>query len=189
LLAAARRPRSLGPALALTGSWAGDIALLGDDDGAFRVGLGASLGAHAAYAASFAARGKRPKLLYVVPVAASTAVSIVIFGRLAGPLARPVRLYAFTIGTMAAAATTLRGPGAGRAVAGAATFIVSDSLLAAARFAFGPRWQRVADGGVMATYAVGQWLIHDGLRLHDLSRAVNSNSSVRSGVCQESLGT
>ena len=169
-LAAEKRPAQVGAALGLAGSWAGDIALLRDDDRSFRAGLGSFLAAHVAYAATFAARGERPKLLHVLPIAAVTAASAVTFGRMAGPLRRPVQAYAATIGTMAAAATTLRGPGSGRVMLGAATFVASDSLLALARFGLAEKWRRPADVGVMATYSLGQWLIHDGLHRHDPHR-------------------
>ncbi|GAA2810685.1 lysoplasmalogenase [Saccharopolyspora taberi] len=165
-LAAELRPARLGAALGLAGSWVGDVALLRDDDRAFRAGLASFLGTHVAYAATFAARGERPKPLHVLPIAAATAASAAAFGRMAGPLRRPVMAYAATIGTMAAAATTLRGPGSGRVLAGAATFVASDSLLALARFGLAEKWRRPADAGVMATYTLGQWLIHDGLRRH-----------------------
>ncbi|QUH00436.1 lysoplasmalogenase [Saccharopolyspora erythraea] len=170
VLAAEQRPGATGPLLGLAGSWAGDIALLRDDDRAFLVGLGSFLGAHVAYAGSFAARGGRPKLLHVLPVAACTAVTMRTFGRMAGPLRRPVQAYAVTIGTMAATATALRGPGSGRVVVGAATFVASDTLLALARFALAEKWHRAADAGVMATYTLGQWLIHDGLRRYDAAQ-------------------
>lgn len=166
-LAAERPPASPGPALGLAGSWLGDIALLRSGDRAFLVGLSSFLGGHLAYAASFASRGERPHLAHVLPVAAFTAATAVTFGRMAGSLRGPVQAYALVIGTMAAASTTLRGPGSGRVVIGAATFIASDTLLALGRFAFPSRWARLTDTGVMATYTLGQWLIHDGLREHD----------------------
>lgn len=72
-----------------------------EHDRAFLTGLTSFLGGHLAYTACFAARGGRPEALHVLPVAAVTAVT---FGRLAGPLRRPVQVYALTIGTMATTA-------------------------------------------------------------------------------------
>lgn len=74
-LAADRTPTTWGPALGLAGSWAGDVALLRADDRSFLAGLSSFLTGHVAYAASFAARGGRPNIAHVLPVAAFTAVS------------------------------------------------------------------------------------------------------------------
>ncbi|WP_433871640.1 lysoplasmalogenase [Saccharopolyspora sp. CA-218241] len=162
VLAAQRPPRGAGAAIGLAGSWAGDVALLAEGDRPFRAGLGAFLLAHLGYATAFA-RGGRPRAAHLVPAAVFTATSAVVFGRLAGPLGRPVRAYAVAIGAMGAAATTVRGPGARRIAAGAALFITSDALLGLGRFGVIGRRPELTDAAVMTTYALAQWLIHDGL--------------------------
>ncbi|WP_246127595.1 lysoplasmalogenase [Amycolatopsis rhizosphaerae] len=167
VLAAENRPAGPAATLGLLGSWAGDVALLRGGDRAFLTGLGSFLAAHVAYTGAFAARGGRPRARLVVPVAVTTAATAAVIGRKAGPLRRPVQVYALAIGTMGATATTVRGPGAGRIVAGAAAFMASDSLLALGRFVLPKRWARVTDAGVMASYTLAQWLIHDGLRRYD----------------------
>lgn len=166
-LAAAAPPRTAAPALGLAGSWAGDIALLRSDDRSFLVGLSSFSAAHLAYAAAFAARAGRPRAAHALPVAASTAATAAVLGGRAGGLRVPVQVYSLLIGSMAIAASGLRGPGSRRVLTGALTFAVSDALLALDRFVLAQRWSRLADGGVMVTYALAQWLIHDGLRDHD----------------------
>nr|WP_228047270.1 lysoplasmalogenase [Saccharopolyspora sp. HNM0983] len=166
-LAVAVPPRSLAPALGLAGSWAGDVALLRSDDRSFLVGLGSFSAAHLAYTAGFAARGGRPRPAHALPIAAATAATGAVLGRHAGELRAPVHGYALLIGAMAVAATGVRGPGSGRILGGALTFALSDTLLALDRFVLGERWSQAADGGVMLSYTLAQWLIHDGLHRHD----------------------
>ena len=168
-LAAASPPRDLGMAIGLAGSWAGDIALLGDSDRAFRTGLTSFLVAHLGYTTALARRSTPDSRKAVVPIVAASSAAAFAFARAAGPLARaagplgrPVGLYALTLGTMVAAASSVRGPGARRIFTGAALFAVSDSLLGASRFVLTGRAAQVAAAGVMPTYAAAQWLIHTG---------------------------
>ncbi|RDI19875.1 lysoplasmalogenase [Lentzea flaviverrucosa] len=161
-LAVASPPRDPGMAVGLAGSWLGDVALLGDSDRAFRTGLFSFLVAHVGYTAALARRSSPGSRKAVVPIVAASAAGAFVFARAAGPLGKPVGLYALTLGTMVAAASTARGAGARRVLGGAALFAVSDALLGASRFVLGERAARVASAGVMPTYAAAQWLLHTG---------------------------
>ncbi|SDP57267.1 lysoplasmalogenase [Lentzea jiangxiensis] len=161
-LAVVTPPRDPGMAVGLAGSWAGDVALLGDSDRAFRTGLTSFLVAHLGYTAALARRSAPGSRAAVVPIVAASAAGAAAFARAAGPMGRPVGLYALTLGTMVAAASTVRGPGARRVFGGAALFAVSDALLGASRFVLSGRAARVASAGVMPTYAAAQYLIHTG---------------------------
>ncbi|MEV6713679.1 lysoplasmalogenase [Lentzea sp. NPDC051208] len=162
VLAVTSPPRDAGMAVGLAGSWLGDVALLGDSDRAFRTGLFSFLVAHVGYTAALARRSSPGSRKAVVPIVAASAAGAAVFARAAGPLGKPVGLYALTLGTMVAAASTARGPGARRVLGGAALFAVSDALLGASRFVLGERAARVASAGVMPTYAAAQWLLHTG---------------------------
>ncbi|SMD19302.1 lysoplasmalogenase [Lentzea albidocapillata] len=161
-LAVASPPRDPGMAVGLAGSWLGDVALLGDSDRAFRTGLFSFLVAHVGYTAALARRSSPGSRKAVVPIVAASAAGAAVFARAAGPQGKPVGLYALTLGTMVAAASTARGAGARRVLVGATLFAVSDALLGASRFVLGERAARVASAGVMPTYAAAQWLLHTG---------------------------
>ncbi|USX48738.1 lysoplasmalogenase [Lentzea sp. HUAS12] len=161
-LAVATPPRDPGMALGLAGSWAGDVALLGDSDQAFRTGLFSFLMAHVGYTAALARRSEPGSRKAVVPILTASAAGAAVFARAAGPLGRPVALYVLTLGTMVAAASTARGTGARRVFGGAALFAASDALLGASRFVLSGRAARVASAGVMPTYTAAQWLLHTG---------------------------
>ena len=161
-LAVAAPPLDPGMAVGLAGSWAGDVALLGDSDRAFRTGLFSFLVAHIGYTAALAQRSQPGSRKAVVPIVAASAAGAFAFARAAGPLGRPVGLYALTLGTMVAAASTARGPGARRVFGGAALFAASDALLGASRFVLKGRAAKVASAGVMPTYTAAQWLLHTG---------------------------
>lgn len=166
-LAVAAPPRDPGMAVGLAGSWAGDVALLGESDTAFRTGLFSFLAAHLGYTAALAGRSQPGSRRAVVPIVAASAVGAAVFGRAAGPMGRPVALYALTLGTMVAAASAYRGRGARRVFGGAALFMVSDALLGASRFVLKGRSARLASAGVMPTYTAAQWLIHTGFEQGD----------------------
>ncbi|MET9634515.1 lysoplasmalogenase [Lentzea sp. NPDC006480] len=161
-LAAATPPRDPGMAVGLAGSWAGDVALLGDSDRAFRTGLFSFLVAHVGYTVALGRRSQPGSRKAVLPIVAASAAGAAVFSRAAGPMGRPVGLYALTLGTMVAAASTARGPGARRVFGGAALFMASDALLGASRFVLKGQAARIASAGVMPTYATAQWLIHTG---------------------------
>ncbi|HEX7306818.1 lysoplasmalogenase [Lentzea sp.] len=161
-LALASPPRDPGMAVGLAGSWAGDVALLGSSDEAFRAGLFSFLAAHLGYTAALARRSTPGTRKAVLPIVAASTAAAFAFSRAAGPLGRPVGLYALTLGTMVAAASTVRGAGSRRVLVGAALFAASDALLGASRFVLGGRSARLASAGVMPTYTAAQWLIHTG---------------------------
>ena len=161
-LAVASPPRDPGMAVGLAGSWAGDMALLGDSDQAFRTGLFSFLVAHLGYTAALARRSQPDSRKAVVPILTASAAGAAVFARAAGPLGKPVALYVLTLGTMVAAASTARGRGARRVFGGAALFAASDALLGASRFVLSGRAARVASAGVMPTYTAAQWLLHTG---------------------------
>lgn len=162
VLAVTTPPRDPGMAVGLAGSWAGDVALLGSTDKAFRTGLFSFLVAHLGYTAALANRSTPGSRGAVLPILAGSTVLATAFGKAAGPMGKPVALYALTLGTMVAAASTARGEGSRRVLGGAALFAVSDALLGASRFVLKGRAARVATAGVMPTYAAAQWLIHTG---------------------------
>lgn len=164
VLAAASPPRDAGMAIGLAGSWAGDVALLGDSDKAFRTGLFSFLVAHLGYTTALARRSTPGSRKAVIPIVAASAAGAAVFAKAAGPLGKPVGLYALTLGTMVAAASTTRGPGARRVLGGAVLFAVSDALLGASRFVLWGGAARVASAGVMPTYAAAQWLLHTGYK-------------------------
>ena len=65
---------------------------------------------------------------------------------------------------MAATAATLpESPGRGRVRAGAALFLLSDSLIGVQQFMRDVPHPAL-ESAVMATYTAGQWLISDGVR-------------------------
>jgi uncharacterized membrane protein YhhN len=164
---AAAGPRRTLAAQAL--SWGGDVALLGDGRRAFVTGLGSFLGAHVAYISAFRGRSSVP--LLATPgrrrVLAGGAVAAVGMGLVAGrrdrSLAVPVAVYGVTLVSLLTAAAAV-DPDRGRAqvLAGASSFVVSDTLIGVRRFVLdGPR--PALDGAVMATYAVAQWCLCEGL--------------------------
>ncbi|WNV87938.1 lysoplasmalogenase [Umezawaea sp. Da 62-37] len=162
VLAAGHPPADPALAFGLAASWAGDVALLGSSDRAFRAGLGSFLVAHLGYVVALGRGSVAGSRGAVAPIMAGFATAAWFSARAAGPLGRPVAAYALTIGAMVAAASTSRGPGATRIVGGAVLFAVSDALLGAGRFALTGTAARVAAAGVMPTYAAAQHLIHTG---------------------------
>ncbi|MFD4639487.1 lysoplasmalogenase [Lentzea sp. NPDC058436] len=161
-LAIASPPNDPAMAVGLAGSWAGDVALLGDSDKAFRTGLFSFLLAHIGYTTALARRSAPGSRKAVVPILGASAAGAAVFARAAGPLGKPVALYVLTLGTMVAAASTARGSGARRVLGGAVLFATSDALLGASRFVLKGRAARVASAGVMPTYTAAQWLLHTG---------------------------
>lgn len=162
-------------AAALAFSWLGDVALLGDGDGAFAAGLGAFLVAQSAYAAAFLmhVRGgpaRQPLPAWTLAagvVACGILVGTTVVSRAPRPLAVPVGVYATAITAMGgAAALRLRGTSLASFATvflGAELFIVSDALLAANRFVAPLPAARFA---VMSTYCLGQFLIVAGCLRH-----------------------
>lgn len=161
---AGRGPR---PALwlvvaALVLSLVGDVALLGDGEARFRLGLGAFLLAHVAWAWAIldtpAAEGV-PWLLIAVVVFLGVAVArwgrAIVAG--AGPDRPAVAAYLVVIGAMALCAGWRGDP---VVVAGAVSFVVSDTLLGHDRFVVA---RPAAKLQVMVTYHLAQVLLVVGL--------------------------
>lgn len=159
-------------------SCVGDVALLGEDDDAFRAGVGAFLGAHLAYLAAFHERradlwrrdevGRHARA--VAPVATVWAVAVPLLASRAGALRGPVSVYGTVLAAMQAATLLLDddvpADARRRLVTGAGVFLTSDALLGARRFLLPDRARRssrVLDVAVMATYTTAQWLLADGI--------------------------
>ncbi|WP_158884356.1 lysoplasmalogenase [Amycolatopsis anabasis] len=170
------RPVRHGAALALAGSAAGDVALLGDGDRAFVAGVGGFLAGHAGWLAAAAGtpgdRGylrRRPWL--AAPFAAGVvAVNAAIQPAAPKELRAPIAVYSTVIGVMGALAVDAAGRLPARrsaaTIAGALLFLTSDTLLAAGRFrGLGGSARRfdLVDGAVMATYTAAQGLLAYGL--------------------------
>jgi uncharacterized membrane protein YhhN len=176
LLARATARSAQGTTRALTAaqalSWGGDVALLGRGDRAFQAGLGSFLGAHLAYITGFALRGDR---LTAPPSSGVKAAGVALLttgplmalaaGRTDRKLAAPVAAYSTALAAMFAAASRLDpalSPRARRAVqAGAALFLVSDTLLGVQKFVL-RRELPALETAVMATYTAGQALLAGG---------------------------
>ncbi|HEX3795933.1 MAG TPA: lysoplasmalogenase [Acidimicrobiales bacterium] len=152
------RDRSTQRALAFSG--AGDVALLGSSDVAFKVGLGSFLVGHLAWVVALRQRStgtlkKRP-LLALPYVAAWVGLNAFLWPR-TGRDRVPVVLYSATLLATALAALDT---GDRAATAGGALFLVSDSLLALERFA--DVHLPLHEGLVMATYTSAQALLAQG---------------------------
>jgi uncharacterized membrane protein YhhN len=84
-------------------------------------------------------------------------------GRRERALAGPVAAYGLALGSMVTAAAAVdRDRGRSEILAGAVTFMVSDTVLGLRNFVLEHPDDRV-EGVVMATYTAAQWLIADGL--------------------------
>ena len=140
---------------ALVLSAVGDALLAQDGDRPFLAGLASFLAAHLAYVALFVSVGGGTDILTWQPwrlAIAAVAVlgAIVLMRRLipaAGPSMRlPVATYAAAILAMMLAAATVPSP---LILAGAALFVLSDSLLAIGRFLMAPGAPRQRPVGAM----------------------------------------
>ena len=177
LAAATRAAASQGrPARGLTAaqalSWAGDVALLGESEKAFLAGLGSFFGAHLAYLSTLARRGERitvapsPGVRAALGLWLTTAPAMTIAARRTDPdLAAPVAVYSTALAAMFATAARL-DPGLSRngrraVQAGAALFLLSDTVLGAQQFVL-RRKVPALETVVMATYTAGQGLIAAG---------------------------
>lgn len=143
----------------------GDVALLGDGERRFLAGLSAFLVGHLAYTAAFLPAGPQtlalalPGLVPVVVVVALVARPVLVGAAAQGGAAMgaAVAAYMLVIGAMV---VTAWGTGRPLVAAGATVFMVSDAVLAHARFV--RPWPR-ASLLVMVTYHLGQVLIVLGL--------------------------
>jgi uncharacterized membrane protein YhhN len=151
-------------------SWGGDVALMGTSEGKFLAGVASFFGAHLAYVdafrvlgtgsptASAAGRGVLALSAALVPANAVAA------GRKDRRFGVPIGVYGCVLAAMAASAAVLPdSPGAHRVRAGAALFLLSDSLIGAQQF-LRDQPHPALESAVMATYTAGQWLIADGVR-------------------------
>ena len=143
----------------------GDVALLSDSEPRFLAGLSAFLLGHLAYVAAFLPVGPQ-SLVAALPGAVLVLLLVALVGRpvlraaaaQGGPgLGAAVAAYMLVIGAM-----VVTGWGTARPLvaAGASVFMVSDAVLAHARFV---REWRPAHLLVMVTYHLGQVLIVLGL--------------------------
>lgn len=167
LLAASGRPldrRATLVLVALVFSWVGDLMLMGEGETFLLAGIGGFLLAQLTYLAAFAptVRGgplaRRPAL--ITPYVIAWAGLIAVLGPGLDDLLVPVMVYGAALVAMAAAATGVHP----RTGAGAALFVVSDSLIALTRLTDRlPLSAGLAGAAVMATYTLGQGLIVNGV--------------------------
>lgn len=151
-------------------SWGGDVALMGRSERQFLAGVGSFFGAHVAYVAAFRALGAGSPTATTSGrgvLALSTVLvpaNAVLAGRRDARFGGPVGVYGLVLSAMAANAAVLPvSPGRGRIRAGAALFLLSDSLIGAQQF-LRDEPHPALESAVMATYTTGQWLISDGVR-------------------------
>lgn len=151
-------------------SWGGDVALMGRSEARFLTGVASFLGAHVAYVAAFRALGSGPPTGNAAGRAVLALSSVVVpanavlAGRRDARFGVPVGGYGLVLAAMAASAATLPdSPARGRVRAGAALFLMSDSLLGAQLF-LRDEPHPALESAVMATYTTAQWLISDGVR-------------------------
>lgn len=159
--------------LALILSWFGDVLLMFSGAGMFIAGLSAFLCAHIVYIAYFRSirsqktsfLKRRPVMLLAVVVFVIELLYILWPGL--GSLAFPVAVYAIVIGTMLAFACWQYGKLSERTallfMAGALCFVLSDSMLAIARFRFPFTHSGTL---VMLTYCLAQLLLVKGAASH-----------------------
>ena len=138
-------------------SWLGDVALLGEGDGPFSIGLGAFLVAHFFYLAALRRRPTgavqhRPWIAGAYGLAWGV-LNAVLWNR-TGRLRVPVLIYGTTLSAMALAALDTGCP---TTAIGGAAFLLSDSILALDNF--GVVELPAADAMVMASYTAAQALI------------------------------
>lgn len=165
--------------LALFLSWLGDVALMFKGNAMFIAGLSAFLSAHIVYISYFRSirspktsyLKRRPVMLLAVVVFVIELLYVLWPGL--GTLAGPVSIYAIVIGTMLAFAGWQYGKLSDRTallfMTGALCFVLSDAMLAIARF----RFQFPYSGTlVMSTYCLAQLLIVRGSAAHLRERAL-----------------
>ncbi len=145
-------------------AWLGDVFLLipGNDALFFQLGLGAFLIMQLAYIRQFIRLGANTLSLWILPVFAYVSVFLIyLYPALPKAMVGPVIVYAFALGSMLYFALQL---GQRSLSIGAFLFVVSDSLLAFAKFKFEYPWNSLA---VMSTYILAQLLLIQALcKLH-----------------------
>ena len=151
-------------------SWGGDVALMGTSEGRFLAGVASFFAAHVAYVDAFRALGTGSPTASPAGRAVLTLSSALVPANAVAAARKdarfgvPIGVYGTVLTAMAATAAVLPdSPGRGRIRAGAALFLLSDSLLGAQLF-LRDEPARALESAVMATYTAGQWLISDGVR-------------------------
>jgi uncharacterized membrane protein YhhN len=151
-------------------SWGGDIALMSTKERDFLAGVASFFAAHLAYVSAFRALGSaspRSSTAGKAVLAVSSALvpgNAVAAGRKDSRFGLPIGVYGTVLTAMATTAATLpESPGRGRVRAGAALFLLSDSLIGVQQF-MRDEPHPALESAVMATYTAGQWLIADGVR-------------------------
>lgn len=129
---------------ALVLSWLGDVFLMFESENGlfFILGLASFLLAHIGYIVSmtltsdvpFSSSIKSPRALYIILIAGYAVVFLKTLYPGLGEMQVPVFLYAFVIMSMIAVAVMRSAPGSRVVLAGAMLFVVSDSVLAYAKF-------------------------------------------------------
>ncbi len=153
-------------------SWGGDVALLGQGEKPFLAGLGSFFGAHLAYISTLALRGERvtvapnPGVKAALGLWLTTAPAMTFAARRTDhDLAAPVAAYATALAAMFATAArldpALSRTGRRAVQAGAALFLLSDTVLGVQQFVL-RRKVPALETVVMATYTAGQGLIAAG---------------------------
>jgi uncharacterized membrane protein YhhN len=152
-------------------SWGGDVALMGRSEARFLTGVASFLGAHVAYVAAFRSLGSGSPTTSTAGRAVLALSSVVVpanavlAARRDARFGVPVGVYGLVLAAMAATAASLPDSSErGRVRAGAALFLLSDSLLGAQLF-LRDEPHPALESAVMATYTTAQWLISDGARL------------------------
>lgn len=159
--------------LALFFSWAGDVLLIFQDrmTDFFLFGLSAFLLAHVFYILLFhnirSKEGIKGNFMLLVPVAAYYGGLIMLLSPHLGDMRMPVIIYGLVISFMLVLALHMpysRNKKAGQLLAaGAALFVLSDSLLAINKFYQAFSFANIA---VMLTYGIAQYLIVKGACLY-----------------------
>ncbi len=166
---AANSPLRASTLAAQAGGWGGDLALMGDGTRNFAIGSGSFAAGHAAYITGFRRNRSAVRQPGARAVGALWALSApgMVYGaakvdRALGPT---IAGYSGILATMVAAATQLDPslPKAARrkTIAGAALFMISDSILGTRKFLLKNPPPRV-ETAVMATYTSAQFLLSEG---------------------------
>jgi uncharacterized membrane protein YhhN len=150
-------------------SWGGDVALMSTEDRDFLAGVASFFVAHLAYVRAFRALGSGSPTTSTAGRAVLAASSALVplnaltAGRKDRRFGVPIGVYGLVLTAMAASAAVLPdSAGAGRVRAGAALFLLSDSLIGVQQF-MRDEPHPALESAVMATYTAGQWLIADGI--------------------------
>lgn len=152
-------------------SLAGDAFLELDPAGLFVPGLVAFLIAHVFYVAAFTRSARTLALPRALPAYAYGAGVLALLAAHLGPMLAPVAVYTFVICTMlwraAARVGALHPRAAWLTLAGAASFAISDTMIAFGRFGGAYLDADVRSStawrlGIMSLYWLGQWGIASG---------------------------